>query len=1402
MPSKYLIHLLLFLACLPSAAQNVPDLNATAPSGSATAIPLPPDLSTSAEPSWTKTYIPQLPETNSANINYASNPANVKTMTTYSDGFNRPVQSVQHFAVAGSKPHLVSSFDTRFQQEPKSFLPYPAADASYHNNMFAFQQYYYSTAYPGEGYTAYSGTKDMSGSQQRAVKEMAPGLSQIGQNRGALTMKTTNAANEIKMWKPDTTGKPTYQGTYAAGMLLGETISDTSGAVTTIYKDRNGRTICKIIKEKEENGGGGGVVATYNTIYFVYDDMGRLVCTMPPKASANSNTSVSQIVFDNLCFQYRYDEKGRLAAQRFPGEGGMTEMVYDLKDRIVMRRSPQMANTAQWEVTFYDMRGRIKATSIYSNSASRSTWQNIMDAGGGSSNQADLSFYLLTPQGEDTYPAENAISGNYMLSYTYYDNYDQCDPGDTIFNNCLSILNFTEALSTPGAEAPIRAKAQHDLITGSRIRIIPAPGADTAQTGDWRLATRYYDNKGRVIFTTNFDLYHGNPIHVHCNASQYDFTDRVLITKHVMQNANGSTQQHQELTRNEYDPVTGKMTKSWRKTDTSIWVVQTMFSNDELGRTKRKVLGNYGEVQDYTYNIRGQLSGINEYYARTGDRQGESRSFGQFLGYDYGFTLPRYDGKISGMLWRGAGASLASAYGYSYDAGGRLTNAEYRRYEPPSGSYFGYAWRKDLADYTVSNLQYDKDGNIKKMMQKGVEPGGNIVSIDQLVYTYEDNERSSRLSRVYDSSGSNIPGDFKNTNGNNVDYAYDLNGNLTLDNNKGITSATYTYLDRPQVVTFAGTSKTIRYSYDAEGNKVQELVTSGSVTKQTDYIGSFMYENNQVKYVLTPEGRSVYDANNNKFIEEYFVKDYLGNVRSVVEVYVPPIQEYLGTYEIASANLEGLYFDHHSEIRDDKPGGVPGDNQAGVLNGAYADKRIGTSMLLHVMAGDKIEMNVNNFYEGYQPQNDAPVDAEEMLATIISTLRGGTGGFEGSESHDIKTVTDVFTVDNYSVFDQILNNNIDPSKPRAFLNYVMFDENMMIVPNMSGAFQADGEGGWTQIGTSTPLEFPTNGYLAVYLSNASQNVAVDEYGNVYFDQIVIRLSRGRLKEEAHYYPHGLPINGMGSTASGAIENRKKYQSNDLITDLDLKWMDFQHRQYDPQIGRFLASDPLSDAGGQEVFSSFAAMGNNPVSFVDPDGKQITFTSSKVDGKEVITMTITGKLVNESEKLFSADELQKFADRVASSIKSSFSGNDGSVIWNAVVNITAATAENPLTATDHKFRIVDKVPTSGEGFGAVGSSLRGGKVISILKTIVNRELATEGAYAGTGKDKYGSATLERTSVHELGHTGTLDHPTVGTMNGNAMHQTIQRNAGMKITKEQILQIKKAYKEGRLNLNYVE
>jgi hypothetical protein len=107
------------------------------------------------------------------------------------------------------------------------------------------------------------------------------------------------------------------------------------------------------------------------------------------------------------------------------------------------------------------------------------------------------------------------------------------------------------------------------------------------------------------------------------------------------------------------------------------------------------------------------------------------------------------------------------------------------------------------------------------MNQKGFKVNASAL-IDQMTYTYQTT--SNKLAKVTDavSDPATKLGDFHDGgNGSTDDYAYDGNGNLTLDNNKAIASITYNHLNLPNVITV--TSKgTITYTYDAAGTKLKK----------------------------------------------------------------------------------------------------------------------------------------------------------------------------------------------------------------------------------------------------------------------------------------------------------------------------------------------------------------------------------------------------------------------------------------------------------------------------------------------------------------------------------------------------------------------------------------------------
>ncbi|WP_162903423.1 DUF6443 domain-containing protein [Taibaiella koreensis] len=1206
----YINSFLLAVACLGLSsihAQNLPVLSETAPAGAATELPVHPGYNLFGDDNnnYVRTFIPFIPIDNEASITESSAVSDVGMSTTYFNGAGEGIQTIVRNFNSSGKKNLVIPYDNRsLAGKQYEYLPY-ANTAGFTVSPFSEQKSYYASLYPGEGYTAYSGVVNVSSATKRGEKHLAPGKSFIGQDEGTTSLLKANEASTIRIWKLNASKKPASPGYYKINELFGNMVTDEEGHISEGYTDKSGRLVYKQIVT-DMVGVVPSVTFTISKKFYVYDEAGRLRYIIPPNAAeaiGTSATTISDAILNSLCFQYQYDTKGRMSAYRKPGQGDFQYYVYDRYKRIVMRQTPTEKAAGQWEIMYYDKSDRMIATSLLNSTQSRDAWQASIDAPPGGLTASNILYYLASDAGEGIVPGETTVTGNTIMSYTYYDSYAKTlDNNNYIYNLWLSTQGFSaDLLSVPGAEIPVRSLRTHGMVTGSKQRILRSADAP-AGIGDWTQTVYYYDDKGRQIGVASFHKLASESQTVYRRANfvsaQFDFGNRLLLAKHTsinQLNAQGAST-HSELNSFEYETGTGRLLKQSHKVDDGGWQILSIHDYDELGNEKRQVLGNYGEVQDLSYNIRGQLTGINAIYAETGNKGGESRSFGQSLKYDYGFSKRKLDGNITGMIWRGASGN-AMAYGYNYDHSGRLKAADYRKWEVNT-TYPSGAWASTWTDYSVSNLAYDANGNIKSMKQRGmgIPSGGSSivpVDMDRLNYVYEAN--SNRLLRVEDTVTYNYAlGDFVNNNSGTNDYTYDANGNLSKDKNKKVDTIIYNHFNKPVSVAFSNGNK-IQYSYDAEGSRIYEIindVVNGKVNKLS-YIGNQVYRDDTLQYSYTPVGRTVYDnmAGTNK--EEFFVKDHLGNIRSVVDVYMYPILEYLGTYEVASAGLESLYFDHHVEISEANPSSTDVENrQAGRVNGSQADHRVGTALLMRVMAGDKVEMMVNSFYEGYNPGADAPVNASVMLGSILSTLTAGVGGLGGSESHNPQLVNQVFNGNNYAQFTNIVNSTTNPSRPKAYLNYVLFSENMQIVSSFSGAFQANGNGTWSEIGTTEPLVIPANGYLAVYLNGFS---TID----VFFDQMVLRFTRGKLKEETHYYPHGLPMGNIGMAASGFKDNRHRYQGNANQTELGLNTMDFDFRQYDAQIGRFNSIDPL--AGLSDIKSPYAAMSNNPVSRTDPYG---------------------------------------------------------------------------------------------------------------------------------------------------------------------------------------------------------
>jgi len=166
--------------------------------------------------------------------------------------------------------------------------------------------------------------------------------------------------------------------------------------------------------------------------------------------------------------------------------------------------------------------------------------------------------------------------------------------------------------------------------------------------------------------------------------------------------------------------------------------------------------------------------------------------------------------------------------------------------------------------------------------------------------------------------------------------------------------------------------------------------------------------------------------------------------------------------------------------------------------------------------------------------------------------------------------------------------------PKAYINWVLFDEQFKYVSSSSGFEQVSASNTYTTH-TRTNLTLTKNGYLYIYVSNETPNI------DVFFDNLTVTHIRGPILEETHYYPFGGTLAGISSKSLnfGDPTNKYKYNGIEQNNDFDLNLYDAFYRNFDPQIGRFWQIDPKLELSIN--MSPYAAMDNNPILKSDPLG---------------------------------------------------------------------------------------------------------------------------------------------------------------------------------------------------------
>lgn len=1143
----------------------------------------------------------------------------------YLDGLGRLIQTS---AISNTPDHLdlvaIANYD-EFGREGSKYLPYKSGSntGAFDIDRLTNQLGFYSNSTNLENAlplstTPISQTVFEPSPLNRVKEQGAAGDDwQIGTYRtNRIAYENNSNTDNVLLWNVDlnsTSGFATgascnsSQGNYFPENTLSKTTTFDENQIPTIeFKDNQGRLLLKrsIVKSINENGsyitrdetlsnGYGSLSSGENSYdtYYIYNDLGQLIYVIPPQASYDLNGyytfQESDQVFKDYIYGYHYDEKGRLAEKKIPGQDGFNSFVYDQRNLLVLSQTPQQTNDNKWSFQKYDVLGRGLSKGTVSCSLSRNDIQNLV-------NTSSLPLWEkridnTAIYSEVTQPDLTFAQSLVYDSYSIYDDYlfDQGSQSFSGFNN------------TPNC-----AQNVFGLTTGTKTRFL--------DNSDFFLGINYYDGKSKLIQQVSQTILGWDK-----SSYEYNFTNQLIYSLHHQDI--GNSRNLDIVTRNEYDHAS-RLIKTFKKVNSDPEIELAEKTYNDLGQNTQKAIHRVGSLSsdfmqyiDYRYNIRGWLTNINNasLLLDPNNNLDEFDAFGEEICYqdlsnvqsDQSAIvgIPQYNGNISAIKWKirapevAANKSNEHLYVYRYDDLNRMTAGYYAHDSFDVPEYFNFEINKYM-----EVPDFDMMGNIIHLNRNDANGETDILD-----YSYSE----GRLASVTDNASVHFQNDFNDANSGSPDYNYNKNGSITNDFNKEL-EITYNQLELPSDVSSLNLSQTgsLHFGYDVNGAKWTKSYNGTTHY----YINGIEYEDKgqgpELLYISTEEGRirprqstTVYPPIPRDFVYDYFLKDHLGNIRAVLSEENSKT-EYYATMETQNGAVERQLFNNVDSTRDNRPPSEPVDSmyttdfKVSRLNGASGNT-IGIAKSLYVNQGDQISIETKYFFDDFQ-YNNSNISIEDLATALASTFVFNSPDMTNLSSevkNNIAATEFTGNVDLSNFLSNAFGSNLvnDPSKPQAFLVYLFYDLNYQFIPEVSGILQVEDP---NVLGTLAMLNLtiPKNGYFYMYTNNESSKT-------VNFNNTGLIHLTGALLEENHYYPFGKLITDLSGRVqhSSPKNNNYKYNGKELITDLSFDVEDYMARMYDPQIGRFTTVDPL--AYKLAGWSPYNFCLGNPINFIDLDG---------------------------------------------------------------------------------------------------------------------------------------------------------------------------------------------------------
>ncbi|MGU3375200.1 DUF6443 domain-containing protein [Chryseobacterium sp. M5A1_1a] len=787
-------------------------------------------------------------------ITDSSSVAKQAQTVTYIDGLGRAKQSISIKATPGGKDVVKPIEYDGYGRLVKNMLPLPQQGTN-NGGIYSTPDMTGAMSVYGNASNYYGEKKMELSPLSRVLEAASPGDPwKMETGKTVKYAYQTNGDMEVKRFVVSTAW--TTVSNIAVGIptpsipASGTDPSSTGGYYlkNTLYKsiitDEDGNTATKFI-----NGKGQTILVRKNDgtqnidTYYLYNEYGQQTFVIPPSAVKlieAAGGTISPSVLNDLCYQYYYDNQNRMVEKKFPGKD-WEFMVYDKQDRIVLMQDGNLRTINNnfgakgWIFTKYDKFGRTVYTGFFANTTTRPIMQNSLNSmASNAGNNEEPSATPMVQDGMNVYYTKKAFPTGSMkiLSVNYYDEYPQDTPlktspilGQELLTSVSMPLTINGVMTT---------RSTKGLPTASYIRNI----SDTNWTRDYF----WYDRSGREIGTHSINHLGGYTI----TETELNFAGapKQIVTTHKRKTSDVGVKVKERF---DYDNA-NRLVKHWHQVDDRAEQLLTENTYNELSQLTNKNVGNNLQSIDYSYNIRGWLTGINKndmsaptlngklfsYRIKYNEKDGTTNpDQGLFPGKD---VKSKYNGNIAEVDWRaveslGANPPLEpKRYGYAYDALNRLTAGYYQNPNNP--------WSKEHTEV----MDYDVNGNISNMYRTSVvENGTTATVIDRLAYGYAGN----RVININDLSTN--PSGYEG-GGNTI--TYDANGNMENLLDKRITSIKYNFLNLPERIEISNLQGGgIGFKYTADGTKLQKtnsLVECGikdcyTVSTVSDYLDGFQY---------------------------------------------------------------------------------------------------------------------------------------------------------------------------------------------------------------------------------------------------------------------------------------------------------------------------------------------------------------------------------------------------------------------------------------------------------------------------------------------------------------------------------------------------------------------------------